>query len=158
MEGYDDILALFEKCYEFTASVYSDYEKRTEDILSGKETDICAIELLLDSLMDFCFDHRFVCLYKRICRHLLPKHPQLVCEHIALFKKLYGDEIMETVTIEFELDIELYEKAKAILATYGMTVEEACVLFLKAVVARKGLPFPLTEEELDEFRNRRKER
>lgn len=63
---------------------------------------------------------------------------------------------METVTIEFELDTEIYEKAKAILATFGMTVEEACVLFMKAVVARKGLPFPLSEQELDLIRNKRR--
>ena len=62
---------------------------------------------------------------------------------------------MDTVTIEFELDTELYEKAKAILATFGLTVEEACVLFLKAVVARRGLPFPLTEQELELIRNKR---
>jgi antitoxin component of RelBE/YafQ-DinJ toxin-antitoxin module len=38
-----------------------------------------------------------------------------------------------------------------------MTIEDATALFLKAVVARKGLPFPLTEEELEEIRKRRKE-
>ena len=48
-------------------------------------------------------------------------------------------------------------RCESILAEIGMTIEDATALFLKAVVARKGLPFPLTEAELDEIRNRRKE-
>ena len=70
------------------------------------------------------------------------------------FQMADGDP-METIT--FEVDTELYKKAKSILAEIGMTIEDATALFLKAVVARKGLPFPLTEAELDEIRNRRKE-
>ena len=70
------------------------------------------------------------------------------------FQTADGDP-METIT--FEVDTELYEKAKSILAEIGMTIEDATALFLKAVVARKGLPFPLTEAELEEIRNRRKE-
>ena len=155
MASADDILSLYSQCFEFSSSVYEDYAKRTDDVLSGKQTNISNIELLMDYLVDFCFDPRFVFLYKRICKYLLPKYPKLVCEHIAIIKQLSGDEIMETETIEFELDAELYEKAKAILATFGMTVEEACVLFIKAVVARKELPFPLSEQELELIRNKR---
>ena len=119
MASTDDILSLFHQCFDYSSTVYADYAKRTDSVLSSKETDISS------------------------------------GEHITIFKKLYGDDIMDTVTIEFELDTELYEKAKAILATFGLTVEEACVLFLKAVVARRGLPFPLTEQELDLIRNKR---
>ena len=39
-----------------------------------------------------------------------------------------------------------------------ISVEEAAVLFLKEVVARKGLPFPVSENELRELRNNRTER
>lgn len=97
MASTDDILSLFHQCFDYSSTVYADYAKRTDSVLSGKETDISSIELLLDSLLDFCFDDRFVYLYKRICRYLLPNYPQLVGEHITIFKKLYGDDIMDIV-------------------------------------------------------------
>lgn len=39
-----------------------------------------------------------------------------------------------------------------------MSVEEATVLFLKEVVARNGLPFSVSENELQKLRNNRTER
>lgn len=62
---------------------------------------------------------------------------------------------METLT--FEVDTELYESAKAVLADIGLTIEDATILFLKAVVARKCLPFALSEADIDEIRRKRKE-
>ena len=62
---------------------------------------------------------------------------------------------MENLT--FEVDTELYESAKAVFADIGLTIEDAIILFLKAVVARKGLPFALSEADIDEIRRKRKE-
>ena len=44
-----------------------------------------------------------------------------------------------------EVDTELYAQAKIIFARYGLTVEDAVVLFLKACIACGGLPFPYKE-------------
>lgn len=48
--------------------------------------------------------------------------------------------------------------SKKVLDSIGISVEEAAVLFLKEVVARKGLPFPVSENELRELRHIRTER
>lgn len=53
-----------------------------------------------------------------------------------------------TVTLTIELDEKLYYRAKEILEAQGYTLEEAVVLFIKAVVACGTIPFPVTEEEL----------
>lgn len=150
-----EIIKLLGECYKATTPIYYDYRQKTEDIISGKITDINRIEFFLDTLMDFHFDHRFVYLYKRICRYLLPKYPQIISEHVKFFIELYGDGIMQTITMNFTVDEVIYEDAKAILDSLGISMEEAINLFLKAVVARKGLPFPLTEQELDLIRNKR---
>ena len=155
MNEIGKIIYLLGACYNGVTPIYHDYRKITEDIISGKITDIGRIERFLDTLMDFFFDHRFVYLYKRICRHLLPKYPQVIGEHVKLFIELYGDGIVQTITMSFTVDEVIYEDAKAILDSLGITIEEAINLFLKAVVARKGLPFPLSEEELDLIRNKR---
>ena len=45
-----------------------------------------------------------------------------------------------------------------VLDSIGISVEEATVLFLKEVVARNGLPFSVSENELQKLRNNRTER
>lgn len=53
-----------------------------------------------------------------------------------------------TITLTFELEEELYYRAKEILEAQGYTIEEAVVLFIKAVVACGTIPFPVTAAEL----------
>jgi len=150
-----DWIKLLGACYNAVTPIYHDYRQITEDIVTGKITDIERIEHFLDTLMEFYFDHRFVYLYKRICRYLLPQNPKMISEHIRLFIELYGDGTMSTITTSFTVDEVIYEDAKAILDTLGISMEEAINLFLKAVVARKSLPFPLSEQDLDLIRNKR---
>lgn len=59
---------------------------------------------------------------------------------------------MEMVTIEFTLPKEIYDQAKEILSKQGLTVEDACVLFLKETVRLGRIPFDYTEEDLEEAR------
>ena len=59
---------------------------------------------------------------------------------------------MSLTTITFRLPTEIYEKAAAILSEHGMTVEDACVLFLQETVKRGEIPFKVTQEDIDEVR------
>ena len=59
---------------------------------------------------------------------------------------------MKTETISFKLPTVIYEKASAILKEYGLTVEDACVLFLEDVVRRGKLPFEITQADIDEVK------
>lgn len=69
-----------------------------------------------------------------------------------------GDTDTESVILKIQIDAEIYREAKKVLDSIGISVEEATVLFLKEVVARKGLPVPVSENELRELRNDRTER
>ena len=60
--------------------------------------------------------------------------------------------------MKIQIDAEIYREAKKVLDSIGISVEEATVLFLKEVVARKDLPFPVSENELRELRHIRTER
>ena len=51
-------------------------------------------------------------------------------------------------TIEINIPGELYEQAKVILAKSGMTVEEACELFIRETALRGEIPFPVTEQDI----------
>ena len=60
--------------------------------------------------------------------------------------------------MKIQIHAEIYREAKKVLDSIGISVEEATVLFLKEVVTRKGLPFPVSENELRELRNNQTER
>lgn len=44
----------------------------------------------MDGLLDFGDDLRFLEIYKRLCRHIFYKHPQMVGEHIYLWR-MHGE-------------------------------------------------------------------
>lgn len=68
------------------------------------------------------------------------------------------DTDTESVIMKIQIDAEIYREARKVLDSIGITVEEATVLFLKEVVTRKGLPFPVSENELRKLRHIRTER
>jgi len=51
-------------------------------------------------------------------------------------------EDKQYVTVTFEVDAELAEKARAILNKQGYTLEDAIVLFYEAVAYYGKIPFP----------------
>ena len=53
-------------------------------------------------------------------------------------------------TIELTIGPELYEKAGEVFKRYGLTHEEAIILFLKETIRLGRLPFEYTEEDLQE--------
>ena len=57
---------------------------------------------------------------------------------------------MNQTTIEFSIPDEIYEQAKEICESNGLTLEEACVRFLEATVACGNLPFPYTQQDIEE--------
>lgn len=52
--------------------------------------------------------------------------------------------------IEFSIPTDVYEQAKVICERNGLTVEEACVRFIEATVACRDLPFPYTQQDIEE--------
>ena len=55
-------------------------------------------------------------------------------------------------TIEVKLPVEMYNELTAIFARYGLTLEEAVVLFFKETVRLGRIPFDYTEADLEEAR------
>ena len=54
------------------------------------------------------------------------------------------------VVVEVTIDADLYDKVGVILKRYGLTLEEAIVLFLKETVRLGRLPFDYSEDDLVE--------
>ena len=61
-------------------TAYAHYSLLVERVLKDQ---------IMDSLCDFCDEIRFIDLYRSLCRHIYYQYPQLVGEHVALFRALF---------------------------------------------------------------------
>lgn len=65
---------------------YRQYSALVQQVLSDQISDKESIEKILDGLLDFCDEERFIDIYRQLCRYIYHRHPTLVGEHIALFR------------------------------------------------------------------------
>lgn len=77
------LVAQFE---EQKKQIYVHYQQMVVNVLKDRITAEREIEAIMDGLLDFCDDERFLTLYKNLCRHVYYKYPQLVGEHVNLFR------------------------------------------------------------------------
>lgn len=57
---------------------------------------------------------------------------------------------MAMTTVEIQIDTDLLEKVKPIFDEVGITVEDSIRLFLEETVRLGRIPFPYTEEDIEE--------
>ena len=70
-------------------TAYAHYSLLVEQVLKDQITDKQQLEQIMDGLCDFCDEIRFIDLYRSLCRHIYYQYPQLVGEHVALFRALF---------------------------------------------------------------------
>ena len=76
---------------------FTQYSRLVEQVLNDRITDKCELERIMDGLLDFCDEERFIEIYRKLCRHIYYKHPQLVGEHVALFRAQFETAEEESV-------------------------------------------------------------
>ena len=84
-----DLLTAFEEQKE---QIYLYYQQLVNSVLSSQIISEREIERIMDSLLDFCDDEKFLALYKALCRHVYNQYPQLVGEHINLFRLQFEEK------------------------------------------------------------------
>ncbi len=57
-----------------------------------------------------------------------------------------GNDMSQMVELALEVDTDLEKQTEAIFAEYGLTLEEAAILFFNEVVRLKRLPFELDDD------------
>lgn len=73
-------------------SIYNHYVQLVTSVFNGLITTETDIERILDGLLDFCDDECFLQLYKQLCRHIYNEFPQMVGEHINLFRMQFEEK------------------------------------------------------------------
>lgn len=84
-----ELMAQFE---EQKNMVFAHYVQAVSSVLIGNITEENEIERIMDGLLDFGDDEKFLTLYKKLCRHVFHTYPQMVGEHIALFRMQFEEK------------------------------------------------------------------
>lgn len=63
-----------------------------------------------------------------------------------------GNVMSQVVELDLEVDTDLEKQTEAIFAEYGLTLEEAAILFFNEVIRLKRLPFELDGDLLEYVR------
>lgn len=82
----DIIQELANRLRSLRDEAFTQYSRLVEQVLNDRITDKRDLERIMDGLLDFCDEERFIEIYRKLCRHIYYKHPQLVGEHVTLFR------------------------------------------------------------------------
>jgi hypothetical protein len=82
---------LAEQMINLHNAAVSIYGAMVDDVLSGQITEERKIEDIMDGLLNYGDYPDCVELYRKLGHFAAQKYPELVSEHFALFRELYGD-------------------------------------------------------------------
>ena len=71
---------------------YSSYLPIVDDICT-KHISESELEYLLDRMLDYTFDNRFLLLFKRICRAYYELYPKLIISEIKAHKEMWENSV-----------------------------------------------------------------
>jgi ParB family chromosome partitioning protein len=78
--------------YVLKALEYRQYSYAVDEVLADHITDEKQIERILDGIIDFGDDMRFIKLSKKLCRHIYYRYPQLVGDFVSMFRLLFEEK------------------------------------------------------------------
>lgn len=88
-EALEAVKGTVEALNKLTDQALVQYTALVDSVVADRITDEQELECIMDGLLDFGDDVRFLEVYKRLCRHIFYNHPQMVGEHIYLWRALF---------------------------------------------------------------------
>lgn len=71
---------------------FDQYSRAVDEILAYRLTDEKQIEHILDGILDFGDDQRFLELSRKLCRHIYFQYPQLVGDFVYMYRLLFEEK------------------------------------------------------------------
>lgn len=68
------------------------YSGEVGAILMAQSRDSRRIERCLDGMLDFCFDHEMLLLYKRLCRYYFNIDPEATGSYVHAYREIWGEK------------------------------------------------------------------
>jgi len=88
----EDVEVIVRKIKELHELAYVQYSQLVDAVLAGSVTDEKQIEHILDGIIDFGDDLRFLELSKKLCRHIYYQYPQLVGSFVNMYRLMFEEK------------------------------------------------------------------
>ena len=88
----EDVEVIVRKIKELHDLAYVQYSQLVDSVLAGSLTDERQIEHILDGIIDFGDDLRFLELSKKLCRHIYYQYPQLVGNFVNMYRMMFEEK------------------------------------------------------------------
>ena len=88
----NELKDLFAQYEELKVGILSRYTQLVSAVLNGEIANENEMEEIMDGLLDYGDDERFLSLYKRICRYIYYEYPKLVGEHVNLYRMIFEEK------------------------------------------------------------------
>ncbi len=85
----DDVEVIANKIKDLLDLAYVQYSKLVDAVLAGSITEENQIEHILDGIIDFGDDLRFLELSKKLCRHIYYRYPHLVGNFDSMYRMMF---------------------------------------------------------------------
>jgi hypothetical protein len=72
------------------AEIY--YTSAVDSIIQRQSKDVKEIEHLLNYMLDFVDNEKFLALYRKLCRYYSDINPQATAEYIQSYKEMYDED------------------------------------------------------------------
>ena len=95
-EAFEAIKETIRTYNQIKEQALEQYTALVDSAIAGCITNEQDLEHLMDGLLDFGDDLRFLEVYRRLCCHIFDKHPEMVKEHTALWKAQFMTNEEET--------------------------------------------------------------
>jgi hypothetical protein len=86
---FDELAARMNDCTRFAVV---QYRPIADDIINGTITDRHEIDLVMDYMLDFCFNDEILAMYKQVCRAIFNDYPDIVAEHIDMYREMWNSD------------------------------------------------------------------
>ena len=68
------------------------YSAEVEAIMKGQSRDSSRVERCLDGMLDFCFDHEMLTLYKKLCRYYFDIDPEATASYVHGYREMWDEK------------------------------------------------------------------
>ena len=83
---------MIQKLQQIYDNAYTIYTDAVNSLIAVEKPSEHEVERILDGLLDFCWDIRFLDLFKRLCRYIYPMYPLLVTDYVHLYDLQYEED------------------------------------------------------------------
>ncbi len=90
-KDFEEILELLRGLQSLNDEAYALYKPMVIQLCKRNATEAEVVDVL-EGLLNFCMDERFVLLYRTVCHRYYPKYTQMICEYVRLYFDLYPNE------------------------------------------------------------------